>query len=123
MMLVIVMIETMMKIIYTETDNRQKHKNTGKGQKRKSKKREETNPTKNIHDDETTRSQVQIEGDIRGCPHMMSAILGGLQTPPPPLVSNRQQMPYPPSPPRQQWSAFARRPFCTSILDVDIFAL
>ena len=64
MMLVIVMIETMMKIIYTETDNRQKHKNTGRGKKEKAKKREETNPTKNIHDDETTRSQVQIEGDI-----------------------------------------------------------
>ena len=27
---------------------------------------------------------------IRGCPHMMSANFRGFQTPPPPLVSNRQ---------------------------------
>ena len=49
-------------------DNRtiqcQKHEKTGRGKKEKAKKREETNPTKNIHDDETTRSQAQIEGDI-----------------------------------------------------------
>ena len=35
---------------------------------------------------------------VRGCPHIMSANFGGFQTPPPPLVSNGQQLPYPPPP-------------------------
>ena len=47
---------------------------------------------------------------LRGCPHITSANFGGFQTPPPPLVSNRQQLPDPPSPPRQHSSAFAWPP-------------
>ena len=35
---------------------------------------------------------------IRGCSHMTSAKNGGLQTPPPPLVSQSQKLAYPPSP-------------------------
>ena len=34
---------------------------------------------------------------IRGCPHIASANFRGFQTPSPPLVSNCQQLPYPPS--------------------------
>ena len=33
--------------------------------------------------------------ELRGCPHIISANFGGFQTPPPPLVSNRQQLPDP----------------------------
>ena len=44
---------------------------------------------------------------FRGCPHITSANFRGFQTPPSPLVSNRQQLPNPPPPPRQQSSAFA----------------
>ena len=38
-----------------------------------------------------------------------------------PLVSNGQHLAYPPSPPRQLSSAFARRPFRTTVFDVDFF--
>ena len=48
--------------------------------------------------------------DIRGCPHIMSANFGGFHTLPPPLVNNRQQLPDPPCPLRQQSSAFAWPP-------------
>ena len=72
---------------------------------------------------------------IRGCSHITSAkIRGSWTTPPPlvsngqhlayppsPLVSNGQHLTYPPSPPRQLSSAFARRPFCTTIFYVDLF--
>ena len=37
-------------------------------------------------------------------------------------VSQNQGFLDPPSPPRQLSSAFARRPFCTTIFDVDFFA-
>ena len=36
-------------------------------------------------------------------------------------VSQNQGFLDPPSPLRQQWSAFARRPFCTTIFYVDLF--
>ena len=35
--------------------------------------------------------------ELRGCPHIMSANFGGFQTPPPPLVSNRQHLLDPPN--------------------------
>ena len=44
---------------------------------------------------------------IRGCSHITSAKIRGSWTPPSPL--------------RQQWTAFARRPFCTTIFYVDLF--
>ena len=47
---------------------------------------------------------------LRGCPHITSANFGGFQTPPPPLVSNRQHLLDPPSPPRQPSSAFGGPP-------------
>ena len=56
---------------------------------------------------------------IRGCSHIMSAKNRGSYTPPPPSVSNGQHLAYPPSPPRQPSSAFSRRPYCTTIFDVD----
>ena len=58
---------------------------------------------------------------LRGCPHITSANFRGFQTPPPPLVSNRQQLPYPPSPPRQQSSAFAWPPLPPSSAFVSIW--
>ena len=57
---------------------------------------------------------------VRGCSHITSAKIRGSWTPPPPLVSNGQHLAYPPSPPRQLSSAFARRPFCTTIFYVDL---
>ena len=36
---------------------------------------------------------------LRGCSHITSAKFGGFQTPPPPLVSNGQHLPDPPSSP------------------------
>ena len=60
---------------------------------------------------------------IRGCSHIMSAKNRSSETPPPPSprasVSNGQLLADPPSPPRQLSSAFARRPFCTTIFDLD----
>ena len=53
------------------------------------------------------RSYVPSFVLIRGCSHITSANFGGFQTSPPPLVSNRQQLPNSPSPPRQQSSTFA----------------
>ena len=47
---------------------------------------------------------------LRSCPHIMSANFGGFQTPPPPLVSNRQHLLDPPSLPRQPSSAFGWPP-------------
>ena len=44
---------------------------------------------------------MPIEQVVRGCPHITSANFEGFQTPPPPLISNGQQLPYPPSPHRQ----------------------
>ena len=43
----------------------------------------------------------------------------GFLHPPPPSVSNGQHLAYPASPPRQPSSAFSRRPYCTTIFDVD----
>ena len=60
---------------------------------------------------------------LRGCSHITSAKIRGFLTPPPPSVSNGQHLAYPPSPPRQLSSAFARRPLCTTIFGVDFFAL
>ena len=57
---------------------------------------------------------------LRGCPHIMSAKFGGFRTPPPPLVSNRQQLPYPPFPPRQHSSAFGLPPLPPSSAIVSI---
>ena len=54
---------------------------------------------------------------IGGCSHITSAKIRGSWTP---SVSNGQHLAYPPSPPRQLSSAFARRPFCTTILYVDL---
>ena len=48
-----------------------------------------------------------------------SAMVSIWLTPPPPSVSNGQHLAYPPSPPRQPSSAFSRRPYCTTIFDVD----
>ena len=47
---------------------------------------------------------------IRGCSHITSAKIRGSWTPPPPSVSNGQHLASPPSPPRQQWSAFGLPP-------------
>ena len=47
---------------------------------------------------------------IGGCSHITSAKIRGSWTPPPPSVSNGQHLAYPPSPPRQQWSAFGLPP-------------
>ena len=50
---------------------------------------------------------------LRVCSHITSAKIRGSWTPPPPSVSNGQHLAYPPS------SAFAWRPFCTTIFYVD----
>ena len=59
---------------------------------------------------------------IRGCSHIMSAKIRGSWTPPPPSVSNcnGQHLAYPPSPPRQQWSAFGLPPLPRSSAFVSI---
>ena len=50
--------------------------------------------------------QMQPSPVLRGCPHSMKANFGAFQTPPPLLVSDRQQLPNPPPHPRQLKSAF-----------------
>ena len=52
---------------------------------------------------------------VRGCSHTTSAKIRGFWTPPPPSVSNGHHLASPPSPPRQQLSAFGLPPlvsFC-----------
>ena len=57
---------------------------------------------------------------IGGCSHITSAKIRGSWTPPPPSVSNGQHLAYPPSPPRQQWSAFGLPPLPPSSAFVSI---
>ena len=58
----------------------------------------------------------------RGCSHIMSAKNRGSYTPPPPAVSNGQHFADPPSPLRQQWSAFSLPPLPPSSAFVSIFS-
>ena len=58
---------------------------------------------------------------IRGCSHITSAKNRGSYTPPPPSVSNGQHLADPPSPLRQQWSAFSLPPLPPSSAFVSIF--
>ena len=77
------------------------------------------------------RKCLRIEGNlwwvifIRGCSHIYSVSQNqGFLAPPPPSVSNGQHLAYwltTPPPPCQLSSAFARRPFCTTIFYVDLF--
>ena len=58
---------------------------------------------------------------VRGCSHITSAKNRGSYTPPPPSVSNGQHLADPPSPLRQQWSAFSLPPLPPSSAFVSIF--
>ena len=62
---------------------------------------------------------VNLE-NFRECSHITSAKIRGSWTPPPPSVSNGQHLAYPPSPPRQQWSAFGLPPLPPSSAFVSI---
>ena len=50
-------------------------------------------------------------GSVRDCSPMMSAKNGGIWSPPPPLVSQNQQLANPPSPPCQKKSYFVALQF------------
>ena len=58
---------------------------------------------------------------FRGCPHIMSANFGGFQTPPSPLVSNRQQLPNPPPPPSSAFVSIWLTPFYQCIQGKNTF--
>ena len=58
---------------------------------------------------------------VWGCSHITSAKIRGSWTPLPPSVSNGQHLAYPPSPPCQLSSAFARHPFSPAVFYVDLF--
>ena len=60
-------------------------------------------------------------GALRGCSHITSAKNRGSYTPSPPSVSNGQHLAAPPSPLRQQWSAFSLPPLPPSSAFVSIF--
>ena len=63
---------------------------------------------------------LEMLAHLRGCSHITSAKIRGSWTPPPPSVSNGQHLAYPPSPPRQQWSAFGLPPLPPSSAFVSI---
>ena len=44
-------------------------------------------------------STAAVGASLRGCSHIMSAKNGGVQTPPPPLVSQKSEIGLPPLPP------------------------